>query len=92
MKTLIKYFVLGVLFQILVVPLTILLGIGDLILVAYGIFYEILGALFPIPKQIGDEDDIISLIILLCIPAIFYAAIFSVLFFSIKRLKRSYDL
>ena len=85
MKTFIKYFVLGVILQILVVTLIVLTGFGDIILLPYTIPYELLGALITLPDQVGSEESIIIPIIFLCIPSLIYSVIFGLIMYAIKR-------
>lgn len=89
MKIFIKYFVLGIISQVLLVILIILTGLGDLILLPYTIPYEILGAIVTLPKQIGSENSIMIPIVLLCIPAVFYSIIFALIMYVVKRTKKS---
>lgn len=88
MKKFFKYFSIGLVVQIVVVTTTVLLGLGDLILMPYWIPYEILGAIITLPKQI--DEGMISLIILLCLPAIIYAIIFGLVMCAIKKSKKDF--
>lgn len=86
MKSFLKYFIIGLVIQIVVVIPIIFLGIGDFVLIPYLIPYEVLGVIFPTSKQIGE--GLTSLIILLFIPAVFYSIVFALTMCIIKRPKK----
>lgn len=85
MKIFLKYFSIAVVFQAIIVILSIFIGLGDLVLLPYWIPCSLFDAIIDIPDNFGQKYGLIGFIFLFSIPGIFYSILFGLLMYAIKR-------
>lgn len=88
MKTFFKYFFTGLGFQVLIVIISILAGLGDLIFLPYWIPLSLFDAVIDIPDDFGQRYGLIGFALLCAIPAIFYSSVFALIICALKRAKK----
>lgn len=87
MKTFLKHFSIGVVFQVVIVTISIFIGLGDLILLPYWIPLSLFDAIIDIPDNFGQKFGLIGFIFLFSIPGIFYSILFGLIMYVISRMK-----